>query len=346
MIKLGRLFGLAGRQASDATEAIASTCNNTARRLSHGKIGTIQASVTNPNQTKGLKLAPPLAKDTVEFSKKAHGSEFLTTKTSFDNLDKKIKPENFLGGGFEADVYAIDENYVLRMYGGAKSVDYPFTPVEDIFEGKNFGQAIARTKKGVSINKRVSGEHLYKCNDTDPATYMKKLREYSELSDETLDAFVSDVAFINSKGWRIDQTNPENFLYDKKTGRIGILDICKKGRSSLDLYEPYGHDWILDPLLNGHDLFDVYQKLSSEERKEMFELVDKIEKRIVPLCKKYNVPISKWKEDDYMFDSLINFLELRKSIDPTTCEDLYKPIIYQRYPSYIPNYEDLHAKKG
>ena len=301
MIKLGRLFGLAGRQASDATEAIASTCNNTARRLSHGKIGTIQASVTNPNQTKGLKLAPPLAKDTVEFSKKAHGSEFLTTKTSFDNLDKKIKPENFLGGGFEADVYAIDENYVLRMYGGAKSVDYPFTPVEDIFEGKNFGQAIARTKKGVSINKRVSGEHLYKCNDTDPATYMKKLREYSELSDETLDAFVSDVAFINSKGWRIDQTNPENFLYEK---------------------------------------------LSSEERKEMFELVDKIEKRIVPLCKKYNVPISKWKEDDYMFDSLINFLELRKSIDPTTCEDLYKPIIYQRYPSYIPNYEDLHAKKG
>lgn len=342
---IGRIIGMAIKRTGDGAKSVTSSVGDSIRQAKfHRKIGVMPTQTTSPIQTKGLRLAPMLAEDTVEISKKANG-QIQFSNNFFNGLDKKLTPENFLGSGGEASVYAIDENYVLRMHGGKTTIDYPFSQVDDIFEGRNFGQAVAKTQKGISINKRVSGSSLYKTNDTNPTTYMQRLREYSELPDETLEAFVSDVAFINSKGWRIDQSNPENFLYDRKSGRIGIIDIEKKGSSSLDLYEPYGYDWILDPLVNGHDIFEIYQKLSVEERKELFELVGKIEKRIIPLCKKYDVPISKWNEDDYMFDSLINFLELRKNIDPTTCEDLYKPIIYQRYPSYIPNYESLQAKK-
>ena len=284
-------------------------------------------------------IASRLSKDTFERSNTHSWRKLIP------HLKEKINPKYFLGGGAEAKVYAIDENYVLRMFGGAKKIKSRFVPVEDIFEGKNYGQAVAKTKEGISINKRVNGVRLYKCNETDSKIYMENLRKYSVLSDETLEEFVADIAFINSKGWRIDSTNPENFLLDEKTGKIGIIDLCQKGRTSLDLYEPYGHDWVLDPLVNSHDIYSLYGKLNVNEREEFFELINKLEKRIIPLCKKYNIPISKWKKEDYCFDSLINILELKDNIDPKTCTDLYKISIYERYPEMIPAYISIHKQK-
>ena len=35
----------------------------------------------------------------------------------------------------------------------------------------------------------------------------------------------------------------------------------------------------------------------------------------MPLCEKYDIPISKWNKDDYRFDSLINLLDLMNKID-------------------------------
>lgn len=262
------------------------------------------------------------------------------------NISKCITPKNFLGGGGEANVYIINDKYVLRLFGGQTKIDTKFSPVEDIFEGRNFGQAVAKTKNNTSINRRVFGVPMYKCNDYDPKTYMAKIREYKNLPDETLENFVADVAFIHSKGWRIDETNPENFLYDKATGRIGIIDLCKQNSSSLDLSDPYGHDWILAPLVNSHDVFKIYQKLTPEERREVFDIIKSLQERIIPLCEKYDIPIAKWNKDDYTFTSLINLLDLMNKIDVTKDNNPLGPIIYARYPRLIPNYEAYIAKKA
>ena len=286
---------------------------------------------------KNLHFATSSIGDTVELSAR-------DWRSLIPGLSKKITPSNMLGGGGEATVYAINDKYVLRMFGGGKKITSKFFPVEDIFEGRNFGQAVAKTSDNCSINRRVNGEIMHKCNGHDTKTYMRNLREYVQLSDETLEEFVSDVAFINSKGWRIDQSNPENFLLDRKTGKIGIIDLSRKNSSSLDLYEPYGHDWILDPLVNGHDIFGIYKKLSIEERKEMFELISKLEKRILPLCKKYDIPVSKWNKENYMFTSLLNFLDLKDGIDVSKVDDLFEPIIYARYPEMIPKFKAYASK--
>ena len=318
--------------SGDATRLAAQSGDNVAG------IFCRQVKPINPESIKGLRFEPSEIGDTVCFSKQPW-------RKLIPNLQEKINPQNFLGGGFEANVYGIDDSYVLRMYDGATRIDSEFLPVLDIFEGRNFGQAVARTKKGVSINRRVPGVPMYKCNDSDPKIYMRNLREYANLSDDTLESFVADVAYINSKGWRIDQSNPENFLIDKATGKIGIVDLSRKGSSSLDLFEPYGHDWILAPLVNSHDVFAIYKKLSPVERKELFDLIEKLEKRILPLCEKYGIPNVKWNRDDYAFRSLINLLDFKGKINVSTTDDLWEPIIYERYPKLIKSYKIYKEKK-
>ncbi|MCM1265693.1 MAG: hypothetical protein NC200_05790 [Candidatus Gastranaerophilales bacterium] len=259
------------------------------------------------------------------------------------DIPAKVTPENFLGGGYEAKVYNISDDYVLRIPGAQKDLtNLKFEPAKNIFEDRNFGQAVAQTTNGISINKKVPGTHLYKIRDYDVETYMQKLREYSELPDKTLDEYVSDIAFINSKGYRID-SNPENFLYDKATQKIGIIDIRPKGSSSLDLSEPYAHDWTLDPLVNGNDMIDIYDKASIDERKEIIKLITKLEDRLLPLCDKYEIPRAQWKEKDYRPYSFLNVLDIKKDIDYS--KDLIGQIIYARYPDWIPKYEAL-SKSG
>ena len=270
--------------------------------------------------------------DTISFSGEAW-------RKLLSGLQDKVDPQNIIGSGAEANVYLINESYVLRMPIRMIAIDSEFHPVKDDFEGRNFGQAVAKTKNGISINKRVLGANLYECGDTNPQRYMENLRKYANLSDDILDSFVSDVAFINSKGWRIDQTNPENFLFNEKSGKIHIIDLCKKNASSLDYFEPYGHDWILNPLVNGHDVISVYQKLSIEERKEMFELIGKLEKRILSICRKYGIPKAKWNKKHYSVDSLINLLDLRKKINVSTCDNLHDYIFHKRYTSLLEKYE-------
>ena len=260
------------------------------------------------------------------------------------DLDKKITKKNLLGSGSEADVYNINNDYVLRILGGENKIkNHKFVPVEDIFEGKNFGQAVAKNDEGITINKKVNGTKIYNIRENNPKKYMEQLREYSELPDETLENFVSDIAFINSKGYRIDQSNPENFLYDRVNKSIGIIDLQKQDSSSLDLFEPYAHDWIVDPLINGHDIFEIYNKLEPHERKEMFELIGKIENRVLPLCEKYGIPKAKWNKNDYMFSSVLNVLELKETVDCS--KDLFGQIIYSKYPSLIKKYEKYIQNK-
>ena len=118
------------------------------------------------------------------------------------DISKKITPENFIGGGAEADVYKISDNYVLRLAGGETSCNNVFEPVADIFEGRSFGQPIAinSAKPQVTISKFVTGKKMYTLNMEDKDEYLSLLKKYSSLPDETLENVVSDVAFINSKG--------------------------------------------------------------------------------------------------------------------------------------------------
>ena len=258
------------------------------------------------------------------------------------DISKKITPENFIGGGAEADVYKISDNYVLRLAGGETSCNNVFEPVADIFEGRSFGQPIAinSAKPQVTISKLVTGKKMYTVNMEDKDEYLMLLKKYSSLPDETLENFVSDVAFINSKGYRIDASSPENFLFDEKTKRINIVDLRKKGTSFLEATEPYGHDWVLSALVNSHDLTNLYKYMNEQERKEMFNIISALEKRIIPICKKYNIPISKWNKAEYDHMSLITILDIKDEIDYKD-KNLLIPLICLKQQSWLPKLKKM-----
>ena len=230
------------------------------------------------------------------------------------------------------------DKYVLRLYGGTKNAGrQKFKPVIDIFEGKNFGQPVAISENHqVSINRFVNGNIMYKCMDYNPDVYLKKLEEYSALPDKTLEEFIADVAFINKKGFRIDESNPENFLFNPVTKKIGIVDICKKG-SSLDLYGPYGHDWIVSVLCNEHDFLDCASRMRPEQRARMIELISKIERRILPICKKYGIPTAKYNNNDYLKFSIAEFLHSIDKINPHAKEGICHQLVRLNNPDLIPN---------
>ena len=74
---------------------------------------------------------------------------------------------------------------------------------------------------------------------------------------------------------------------------------------------------ILYPLVNGKQVARQYTKMSLPERQEMFDLIDKTEKRILPLCNKYKIPKAKWNPDEYVQNSLILIGETRNKFDLT-----------------------------
>ena len=254
-----------------------------------------------------------------------------------DDLNSYIKPEKFLGRGAEARVYKLNKNYVLRLSRGQTTVDNQhFIPVQDIFDGRNYGQAVAISENGkISINKFVPGNMMYKAGDYNPITYLGELRKYSKLPDETLEKFIEDVSYINKKGYRIDSYNPENFLYDSTTQRIGIIDIKKKGTSTLDLYNPYGHDWILSALCNEHDLLTIMSQMNAAQKKEVIDLITELEARIIPMCKKYNIPLAKYNSKDYSRFSMAEFLSLRSKINVSSNEGIRTQIIKLNHPDMI-----------
>ena len=279
-------------------------------------------NLSNNVAFKGFWHKKPLESDVVCFSKSEGDTDW---KKLVPTLNFAIKEKNHLGAGAEADVYKINDKYVLRLFGGTKFVmPQTFTPQLDIFQGRNFGQPVAISHNGnVSINKFVSGRPIYEVNKFDEKAYMQNLRKYANLPDEVLEDFVENVAFLDSKGYRIDESNPENFLYDEETQKINIIDICKKGTSSLDLYGPYNHFWILKPLVNAHDYENIYKKLDINERKEMIDLILKLQDRIIPMCQKYDIPIAtEMKRRDYCMFDLPLFLAMLDKFDVNSEEGL------------------------
>jgi hypothetical protein len=110
---------------------------NHLKKIPHILVGAVSAA---PRRVQSQVFAP--IRDTVELSSK-------NWRLLIPNISKSITPKNFLGAGGEASVYAINDEYVLRLFGGQTKIDSEFFPVEDILEGRNFGQAIARTKNNI-----------------------------------------------------------------------------------------------------------------------------------------------------------------------------------------------------
>ena len=252
----------------------------------------------------------------------------------FENLDKYITDENFIGDGSHAKVYDIDDNFVLRIAHEIFEIgDKKLVATEDIFDGKNFGQAVFVAEDGteISVNKKVKGHILHKVSDVldspnfDVKGYINDLKKYLQISEQTIKLFIEDILYLHTKGFLVDYFNPENFLYDEQSGKITSIDLRKNNH---DL--PLNYIMVLNPFVRkGRDILDIYDISTPTQRHEIFDLIKSMKARIKPICENYNIGDYVWT-NDLKYCTLETILEVIDDIDLNN-NSLYNQIMELKY---------------
>ena len=251
-----------------------------------------------------------------------------------ENLDKYITSEKFIGDGSHAKVYNIDDNFVLRIAHEISEIkDTKLVEAEDIFDGKNFGQAVLIAEDGleISINKKVKGHILHRVSDVldnpnfDVEGYINDLKKYLQISEQTIKLFIEDILYLHTKGFLVDYFNPENFLYDEQTGKITSIDL-RKNKYNL----PLNYIMVLNPFVRkGRDILDIYNISTPSQRYEIFELIRAMKDRIKPICENYNIGDYVWNKD-LKYCTLETILEVINDIDLNN-NSLYNQIMELKY---------------
>lgn len=235
-------------------------------------------------------------RDTVSFKSRTALDKFyaqngLQTQEAISAfLRKHVKPENLLGVGRNFKAYSMGD-YVLRVVadGNAERLGYQgFTSTEYLMQGRNFGQVIAKNNEWCEISRRVHGTPLYSampkpwieyCHSPsmigtkEAEAYCEQLGIVGAFSDKTLSQYIDDVAFTRNEGFCLDFRNPNNFLYDEKTGSINIIDMA--------LGRPYYTSCELaTPLFDKELLPDYYKYLMPSQRKQTLETIVRLEERL------------------------------------------------------------------
>ena len=86
----------------------------------------------------------------------------------------------------------------------------------------------------------------------------------------------------------------------------------------------------------------IYKKLDINERKEMIDLILKLQDRIIPMCQKYDIPIAtEMKRRDYCMFDLPLFLAMLDKFDVNSEEGLitqmarvYAPHLLEDNPNW------------
>lgn len=260
--------------------------------------------------------------------------EVIFLSIDLENLDKYITSEKFIGEGSHAKVYNIDDDFVLRIAHEISEIkDTKLVEAEDIFDGKNFGQAVLIAEDGleISINKKVKGHILHRVSDVldnpnfDVEGYINDLKKYLQISEQTIKLFIEDILYLHTKGFLVDYFNPENFLYDEQTGKITSIDL-RKNKYNL----PLNYIMVLNPFVRkGRDILDIYNISTPSQRYEIFELIRAMKDRIKPICENYNIGDYVWNKD-LKYCTLETILEVINDIDLNN-NSLYNQIMELKY---------------
>ncbi len=245
------------------------------------------------------KLGIKKALDNDIFEKKKDFKKFLEINNLKSNseefeafLKTKICPQNIVGEGNSAKVYDLGD-YVLRVPRdipkGKNSNDLTsFKSPKRAIKGRNFGQPIAINDCDISIAKKVPGKALYSeypkpwvqyldrrnIGSREANIFFKQLKELSEEPVSLFQEYKKDVIYLGKHKYYIDFFNPNNFLLDKTTHRLNIIDI--EPISSKSNQSKY----VLDPLIDY-----VHQKthtslLTEKQRKQALRCIEIIKQKL------------------------------------------------------------------
>ncbi len=256
----------------------------------------------------------------INFGKRLNYNDFLISlHKAYKNKSLKnvilstiSNPKNFIGRGFNADVYEIPmvEDYLIRIERKHFTPrDFIRTPIISEPQNElapNFGQYVATNNKGFYITKKNLGKS-HSLPDwaekikgieqgTDSLTYnnakliARKINELSEFPQNSFDILAENIHKLNKyTDCEIDIMNPNNLIVDNDKKNISIIDLWYH-HSDNGSIEPFnGTDsminLMLDPLT--HKL--VYDKLNIKEKETLLTSSQKIIQKVFTASEKHDL---------------------------------------------------------
>lgn len=194
-----------------------------------------------------------------------------------------ITPKGILGRGRDSVCYQIPgvKNFVFKLTSPASLkkeniLELPIIEITDEFEGRNFGQEIAKIGNDIKILRRVEGvAHSFPCwidyllkkkelKKKQAEVFLGRLKKISQFDQTSYNVFAESLTFLNKKGIKMDSINPNNLIIDIKSENFGIVDVEKN-----DLRNT--HYDMISSLLDMALFRDIYNLLDEKQQKELLQ---------------------------------------------------------------------------
>ena len=223
---------------------------------------------------------------------------------SIEDIEENLTNENLLGTGANSSVYSFND---VRLDKWAIKVDkIPFEThtkklfekTQDVFEGYNMGQEIAKSGNRYRILKKIEGnvhsikDWSYKINgnipisQTEALQFVSALYEIANFPQSSFDDYAEQLKILGEKGFKQDSINPNNILVDSKNQKLHIIDFFKADNeahvnSRIDL---------INVLLDFSYFDKFYEKLDSTGKKQLLDSAQTIIEKCTTASKKAGLP--------------------------------------------------------
>lgn len=285
------------------------------------KINQQQFIPNSPIQNSGINQANvPYLYTNISFQQKLNYGDFLKNLHSV-HKNKSIKnivlstinnESNYIGSGFNADVYSIPgiDNYLIRIerknFNVQSLLENPIIPELQNELAPNFGQYIASNNHGLFITKKVHGEshslpnwsNVIKDLETnkrelkykEAELILNKIVNLSEFPQKSYDDLAKNIQKLNKyTQCEIDIMNPNNLIVDDENKTINIIDLWYK-HSDNGSIEPFnGIDSMINLMLDPLTYNKVSDKLSFKQQDKLTESAQKIINKIFVASEKYGL---------------------------------------------------------
>ena len=211
-----------------------------------------------------------------------------------ENLGTNVKLGDKLNSGMNADVYYIQgwpNTYIARI---ERDYEKDFKPEKLAPAKENISGTVLESADGhLSISRQIKGEPLHGRDwrlgkSVNLETFWNTVEMLSKLPDKVYENYIDDVIKIREHGYDIDTWNPNNYLFDKESNRINIIDCISgfKKCEGLEMCDFY-------PFIDSRRLNLLIWDLNQEKREELAQTVIKFLDRMIGIAKKkgYNIEV-------------------------------------------------------
>lgn len=232
------------------------------------------------------------------------------------------QPENLLGRGHAFLCYQIPgiEKYVFKS-GNSRSAEHslfekPLRAIPDMFEGRNYGQAIAQSEDGgvqVLIKKDgiphsiVPWIAIYRpprieITQIKANSFVQELETINSFDQFVYDELAEEINYLNSKHRKADSLNPNNLLVDYENRRFGLIDLHDASNLKLEKIPNCRNTFqdMASILIDALAFDKFYNALNKEGKERLVSVANAIVEKCIIAAKAKSLPFDEETYSRYL----------------------------------------------